>query len=47
MTKTVYIETSCVGYLTVKPSNNLIVMANMEITRRWWEERREKFNPMS
>ncbi|MDJ1176553.1 type II toxin-antitoxin system VapC family toxin [Roseofilum capinflatum] len=44
MAKTVYIETSCVGYLTVRPSNNLIVMANMEITRRWWEERREKFN---
>lgn len=44
MTQTVYIETSCVGYLTVRPSNNLIVMANMEITRKWWEERRENFS---
>jgi predicted nucleic acid-binding protein len=43
MSETVYIETSIVGYLTVRPSNNLILMANLEMTRRWWETRRSQF----
>jgi predicted nucleic acid-binding protein len=41
--ETVYIETSVIGYLAVRPSNNLIFMANLEITRRWWETRRNQF----
>ncbi|EAW37262.1 type II toxin-antitoxin system VapC family toxin [Lyngbya sp. PCC 8106] len=44
MSESVYIETSVVGYLTARPSNNLILMANSEITRRWWETRRSQFN---
>lgn len=44
MSETVYIETSIVGYLTVRPSNNLILMANFEITRRWWETRSSQFS---
>lgn len=43
MSETVYIETSLVGYLTARPSNNLIIMANLEITRRWWDTRRSQF----
>lgn len=43
MSETVYIETSVIGYLTVRPSNNLILMANLEITREWWETRRSQF----
>jgi predicted nucleic acid-binding protein len=43
VSETVYIETSVIGYLSVRPSNNLIVMANWEITRRWWETRRNQF----
>jgi predicted nucleic acid-binding protein len=43
MSETVYIETSIIGYLTARPSNNLILMANLEITRRWWENRRSQF----
>ncbi len=43
MSETVYIETSVIGYLTVRPSNNLILMANWEITRRWWDARRSQF----
>lgn len=39
MSETVYIETSMVGYLTARPSNNLILMANQEVTRKWWERR--------
>lgn len=44
MTESVYIETSIVGYLTVRTSNNLILMANMETTRQWWENHRSQFN---
>jgi predicted nucleic acid-binding protein len=43
MSETVYIETSMVGYLTTRPSNNLILMANLGITQEWWDTRREQF----
>ncbi|BBD54936.1 type II toxin-antitoxin system VapC family toxin [Planktothrix agardhii 1806] len=43
MSETVYIETSVVGYLTARPSNNLILMANLGITQEWWDTRREQF----
>lgn len=43
MSETVYIETSIIGYLTARPSNNLILMANLESTRQWWETRRDRF----
>ncbi|MEH2108928.1 type II toxin-antitoxin system VapC family toxin [Nostoc sp.] len=43
MSETVYIETSIVGYLTARPSNNLILMANLEATREWWDTRRDQF----
>ena len=43
MKETIYIETSIFGYLTARPSNNLIVMGNAAITREWWESRRSQF----
>jgi predicted nucleic acid-binding protein len=43
MSETVYIETSITGYLTVRPSNNLILMANAQATREWWDTCREHF----
>jgi hypothetical protein len=43
MTETVYIETSILGYLTARRSRNLILMANAEITREWWDKRRCDF----
>lgn len=43
MSETVYIETSILGYLTARSTKNLIVAANMEITRDWWEFRRSAF----
>ncbi|MEH2134280.1 MAG: type II toxin-antitoxin system VapC family toxin [Nostoc sp.] len=43
MSETVYIETSIVGYLTARSSNNLILMANLEATREWWDRRRNQF----
>jgi hypothetical protein len=43
MRETVYIETSILGYLTARPSRDLVVAANIEITREWWDTRRNDF----
>ncbi|NER21634.1 MAG: type II toxin-antitoxin system VapC family toxin [Symploca sp. SIO1C2] len=38
MTGSVYIETSILGHLTARPTDNLIVAANIKITQDWWDE---------
>ena len=43
MTETVYVETSIIGYLSARSSNNLILMANVEAMREWWDNRRSQF----
>jgi hypothetical protein len=43
MSETVYIETSILGYLTARSSRDLVVAANMEITREWWDRRSSEF----
>jgi predicted nucleic acid-binding protein len=43
MSETVYIETSILGYLTARSTKNLILAANMEITKDWWKFRRNAF----
>lgn len=43
MTETIYIETSILGYLTARPSRNLVLVANAEVTREWWDTRRSAF----
>lgn len=43
MIETVYIETSILGYITARPSRDIIVAANIEITREWWNTRRSDF----
>lgn len=43
MSETVYIETSILGYLTARPSRDIVVAANIEVTREWWETRRSAF----
>ena len=43
MTETVYVETSIIGYLSARSSNNLILMANVEATWEWWDSRRSQF----
>lgn len=43
MSETVYIETSILGYLTARPSRDLVVAANIEVTREWWDTRRSHF----
>ncbi len=43
MSETVYIETSILGYLTARSTKNLILAANIEVTKDWWESRRSAF----
>lgn len=43
MSETVYIETSILGYLSARTSNNLILMANVAATQAWWDNRRSQF----
>ena len=43
MTETVYIKTSILGYLTARSTKDLILAANIEITKDWWESRRNAF----
>ena len=38
----VYIETSVIGYLTSRPSQDLIVKAHQESTRDWWSSASER-----
>ena len=39
----VYIETSIPSYLAARPSNDIRVIANQNITIEWWETRRPNF----
>ncbi len=43
MKRRVYLETTVVSYLTARPSRDLIAAAKQEITRQWWETRRDDF----
>lgn len=44
MKPSVYIETSLVSYLVSRPSKNLIVAAQQQITNEWWDTRRVEFD---
>ena len=39
----VYIETSVISYLTARPSRDLLVAANQQVTQDWWQNRRPAF----
>lgn len=43
MKQRVYLETTIVSYLTARPSRDLVLAAHQEVTRQWWERRREDF----
>ena len=43
MLPSVYIETSIISYLVARPSRNLRVASNQELTHKWWETRRQNF----
>jgi hypothetical protein len=39
----VYIETSVISYLTARPSRDILVAANQQVTQDWWQDRRMNF----
>jgi hypothetical protein len=43
MSKTVYIETSIISYLTSQPSRDLRAAAWQQITSQWWQQERAKY----
>ncbi|GEA28126.1 hypothetical protein MiAbW_02698 [Microcystis aeruginosa NIES-4325] len=43
MSETVYIETSILGYLTARHTRDIVVAANIEVTKEWWNTRRGDF----
>lgn len=43
MKPSVYIETSVVGYLAMRPSAQLVTAANQQITHEFWDGHRERF----
>ncbi len=44
MKPTVYLETSIIGYLTSRPSRDLITAANQQLAHEWWNDHRESFD---
>lgn len=44
MKPSVYIETSVVGYLTSRPSRDLVTAAHQRVTQQWWDARRQDFD---
>ncbi|HIJ64938.1 MAG TPA: type II toxin-antitoxin system VapC family toxin [Candidatus Hydrogenedentes bacterium] len=44
MKQRVYIETTVVGYLTGRPSRDVVIAAHQELTRHWWETRSSTFD---
>jgi len=41
--ESVYIETSILGHLTARPTDNLILAANIKVTQDWWNQQRSSF----
>lgn len=44
MKPTVYLETSVVSYLASRPSRDLILAANQQITHEWWQNQSGSFS---
>jgi predicted nucleic acid-binding protein len=43
MIESLYLDTSIIGYLTIRPSTNLITASNSVITQNRWDTRRQNF----
>jgi len=44
MKPTVYLETSIIGYVTSRPSRDLVTAANQQLTIDWWDNRRGRYD---
>lgn len=44
MKPTVYLETTILGYLSSRPSRDLVTAANQQMTHEWWDGHRERFD---
>jgi len=42
----VYLETTVISYLTARASRDIVVAAHQELTRQWWEQRRNGYHPL-
>ncbi|MFN8627652.1 MAG: type II toxin-antitoxin system VapC family toxin [Candidatus Binatia bacterium] len=40
----VYVETTVISYLSARPSRDIVVAAHQELTREWWDQRRQAFH---
>lgn len=41
--RTVYIETSVLSYLAARPSRDVVVLGQQQLTSEWWEKERKNF----
>lgn len=44
MSSKIYLETSVIGYLTSRPSKDLITAANQRLTHDWWDQHLEGYD---
>lgn len=42
----IYLETTVVSYLMGWPSRDIVMAANQQMTREWWTNRRDAFDPV-
>src|SRR5437870_11731431 len=43
----IYLETTVISYLAARPSKDLITAAHQQLTREWWQNRRQDFDLFS
>jgi predicted nucleic acid-binding protein len=43
VTSKVYLETTVVSYLVSRPSRDIVVAAHQELTRQWWDQKRQNY----
>jgi hypothetical protein len=40
---TVYLETTVIGFLTSRPSSDVVVAGHQQVTRSWWNDHRKNY----